>query len=173
MKITDRRSLFGLCMALATVAAAGCTVGGKSFQIDSNSRIPFFGLELRERKPKSIAPSYDSISLSPLDGPRIDTAVNSGSATSRERINGENKRPGSASVLGLPGRKTTSAISLSREPSQLQQRQASRPGNQTASNLTTPNSEAAGRAAESLSLPRTDTDPASVQTAAASTIDFQ
>jgi hypothetical protein len=39
----------------------GCTVGGRSVSIDSNSRIPFFGLELRERRRKSDGPPAHSI----------------------------------------------------------------------------------------------------------------
>lgn len=56
------RCLFTWCL-LAIMAAmqGGCTIGGKSFTMDSNSRIPFFGLELKERKPKSSAPAYQSI----------------------------------------------------------------------------------------------------------------
>jgi hypothetical protein len=46
----------------------GCAVGSRSFSIDSNSRVPFFGLELKERKPKSTAPAYQSIGRSTDDG---------------------------------------------------------------------------------------------------------
>lgn len=41
--------------------ATGCAVGGRSVSIDSNSRIPFFGLELRERQRKSSGPPVRSI----------------------------------------------------------------------------------------------------------------
>lgn len=41
--------------------AIGCAVGGRSVSIDSNSRIPFFGLELKERQRKSSGPPIHSI----------------------------------------------------------------------------------------------------------------
>lgn len=47
----------GLCCC----GAIGCTVGGRSVSIDSNSRIPFFGLELQERQRKSNGPPVRSI----------------------------------------------------------------------------------------------------------------
>lgn len=49
----------GLCCC----GAIGCAVGGRSVSIDSNSRIPFFGLELKERQRKSNAPPVHSIRL--------------------------------------------------------------------------------------------------------------
>jgi hypothetical protein len=60
---------------------SGCTIGGKSFSMDSNSRIPFFGLELKERKPKSTAPVYNSISRSASSQLRIERAVNVGNSS--------------------------------------------------------------------------------------------
>ena len=47
----------GLCCC----GAIGCAVGGRSVSIDSNSRIPFFGLELKERQRKSSGPPVHSI----------------------------------------------------------------------------------------------------------------
>lgn len=47
----------GLCCC----GAIGCAVGGRSVSIDSNSRIPFFGLELKERQRKSNGPPVHSI----------------------------------------------------------------------------------------------------------------
>ena len=47
----------GLCCS----GVIGCAVGGRSVSIDSNSRIPFFGLELQERKRKSDGPPVHSI----------------------------------------------------------------------------------------------------------------
>lgn len=79
MKTAHRRLAFLICTALTSVwPLSGCTVGGKSFSMDSNSRIPFFGLELRERKPKSSVPSYNSISRSAAIPLRIETAVGVG-----------------------------------------------------------------------------------------------
>lgn len=57
--------LFSCClMTILAALLSGCTIGGKSFTMDSNSRVPFFGLELKERKSKSAAPVYRSIARS-------------------------------------------------------------------------------------------------------------
>ena len=69
-------------VAVATLVS-GCTVGGKSFSMDSNSRAPFFGLELRERKPKSSSPNFSTISRSKTDRHRFDTAVQVGAPGSK------------------------------------------------------------------------------------------
>jgi hypothetical protein len=62
-------------MTAVVVSFSGCTVGGKSFSIDSNSRVPFFGLELQERKPKSTAPAFRSISWSGGGTPEVEVAL--------------------------------------------------------------------------------------------------
>ena len=62
-------------MSIFTGILSGCTIGGKSFSIDSNSRVPFFGLELKERKPKSSVPSYQSISQTSRDTPDVKIAL--------------------------------------------------------------------------------------------------
>ena len=68
MKVVYGRAVTLVClMSIFTGVVSGCTIGSKSFSIDSNSRVPFFGLELKERKPKSTAPSYQSISRSNRD----------------------------------------------------------------------------------------------------------
>jgi hypothetical protein len=51
----------------------GCTVGGRSVSIDSNSRIPFFGLELKERQRKSSGPPVHSIRLDQKTDTRIES----------------------------------------------------------------------------------------------------
>jgi len=58
----------GLCCC----GAIGCTVGGRSASIDSNSRIPFFGLELQERQRKSNSPPAHSIRLDHKTDARIE-----------------------------------------------------------------------------------------------------
>ncbi len=58
--------LFGL--------VCGCTIGGKSAAIDSNSRMPYFGLELKERGPKAGSGLYRSIGRSTNDNTRIDVS---------------------------------------------------------------------------------------------------
>lgn len=81
MKTARPRFAFLFCAALATIApAGGCTVGSKTFSMDSISKMPFFGLELKERKPKSAAPSYNSISQSAANAPRIEAALGIGSS---------------------------------------------------------------------------------------------
>lgn len=47
--------------SLLCCGGVGCAVGGRSVSIDSNSRIPFFGLELRERERTSSGPPVRSI----------------------------------------------------------------------------------------------------------------
>lgn len=79
MKAPRSRCVVLACLTLAlNVLASGCAIGGKSFSIDSNSRVPFFGLELKERKPKSAVPSYNSISRSNADQSRIEAALRVG-----------------------------------------------------------------------------------------------
>lgn len=91
-----------LCGLVCTfsVAASGCTMGGKSFSIDSNSRIPFFGLELKERKPKVNAPSFNSISRADADSSRIESALQIRSSTSLSLLNSRNKRQTMMSISG-------------------------------------------------------------------------
>lgn len=81
------RVAFLTTSVLVTVLVSGCAVGGKSFSMDSNSRVPFFGLELRERKPKSSGPAFSTISRSKSNSPRFDTAVKVGSQGSKMTLN--------------------------------------------------------------------------------------
>ena len=79
--------LFSLSIGVAVAAlVSGCTVGGKSFSMDSNSRAPFFGLELRERKPKSSSPNFSTISRSKTDRHRFDSAVQVGAPGSKMKM---------------------------------------------------------------------------------------
>jgi hypothetical protein len=76
MKAISVQCLMPLSLMTAVVVSfSGCTVGGKSFSIDSNSRVPFFGLELQERKPKSTAPAFRSISWSGGGTPEVEVAL--------------------------------------------------------------------------------------------------
>lgn len=67
MKVISQSRREGMLMltvwvvGLCCCGAIGCTVGGRSVSIDSNSRIPFFGLELKERQRKSSGPPIHSI----------------------------------------------------------------------------------------------------------------
>ena len=76
MKAAHVRCAFFSClMAVGTVPLNGCAVSGKTFAIDSNSRVPFFGLELQERKQKSSAPAYRSIARTSHDSARVETIL--------------------------------------------------------------------------------------------------
>ena len=85
MKVVYGHSVSMVCLvSIFSGILSGCTIGGKSFSIDSNSRVPFFGLELKERKRKSTAPSYQSISQTNRDASDVKIAfqVASGSPVS-------------------------------------------------------------------------------------------
>lgn len=62
-RVSSCRALFAIaaCVGFASCGAVGCAVNGKSVSVDSNSRIPFFGLELKERSRKSAGPPIHSI----------------------------------------------------------------------------------------------------------------
>jgi|GEM_PF-2683476 len=87
-----------ICAFIAT--ASGCTVSGKSFSMDSNSRIPFFGLELKDRKPKVNAPSFNSISRADADNPRIESALQVRSSAPLSLMKSANRRQPAISVSG-------------------------------------------------------------------------
>lgn len=93
--------VFPICAGMAlAVFSGGCAIGGKSFSIDSNSRIPFFGLELKERKPKSNAPSYNSISRSGSEASRVETALGTVSSRPIDLVAIADRRPGTAVFAG-------------------------------------------------------------------------
>ena len=117
-------------MSIFVGILSGCAVSGKSFAIDSNSRIPFFGLELQERKPKNSAPSYRSIAKTTGDTSRVNMALQLVPATP----NGASKKWGwypaaaSSSVVSVDGQEPTLVV----------------------------NPSGHGQPAESLQIPRTD-----------------
>ena len=86
-------------MTTVVVSFSGCAIGGKSFSIDSNSRVPFFGLELKERKPKSTAPAYRSISWSGSGTPEVEVALQR-TATTAVVLPKWGKKTASADVQG-------------------------------------------------------------------------
>ena len=103
------KAIRGRCACTASVIVmtvihlSGCAVGSKSFSIDSNSRIPFFGLELKERKPKSSAPAYRSIGRSIDDGNvKILLQVLPGST----RMTGTTRTSMASGATSLPGIQT-------------------------------------------------------------------
>ncbi len=62
-----------VCLGLIAFAAPGCAIGSKTMSIDSTSRMPWLGLELKGRKPKSDGPPFRSVRNENGDKSRIDT----------------------------------------------------------------------------------------------------
>jgi len=88
----------------------GCAVDGRSVSIDSNSRIPFFGLELKERQRKSDGPPVHSIRAEQKSESRLDPLGLSKKIGSLTRL-GE-KRDGkttSVAPIALPLSETNSS----------------------------------------------------------------
>lgn len=67
-----RICILWLGIGVSTVLA-GCAVGSKSMQIDSTSRMPWFGLELKERSKKSDGPAFRAVKSERDRQSRIDT----------------------------------------------------------------------------------------------------
>lgn len=156
MKTAPAQIAFLSCAILVILPLSGCTVGSKSFSMDSISRTPFFGLELRERKPRSTAPSYNSISQAAANDSRIEPALAVGFSkpmdlTSKpvDLTKAGDKRLANARVSGIvkneiPGSELTS-IPIAK-----------------------------GVGPQSIPLPRTDDRPGPVDRRASSTVvDFQ
>ena len=102
MKAASGHTTYILClMSIFSGMISGCTIGGKSFSIDSNSRVPFFGLELKERKPKSTLPSYQSISQTNRDKSDVKIALHVGP---RSPVSGLKKRDNQLSATALSDR---------------------------------------------------------------------
>ena len=84
MKAARFRFLYLLfLMSTLTQTVSGCAVGNKSFSMDSTSRMPFFGFELKERKAKNSNPSYNSISRSSEEESRVETMLQVGASKSK------------------------------------------------------------------------------------------
>lgn len=76
-----RNATLLIVMAASAVMMSGCTVGFRGFSMDSISRVPFFGFEVKEWRPKSSAPVYNSISLSDNEAARIEPAIKTQTTT--------------------------------------------------------------------------------------------
>ena len=114
MKTVRGQDALLLLMASAlAVTASGCAVGFRSFSIDSTSRTPFMGFELKERKPKSSAPVYNSISRSDDDAVRIEPALRSQSTSANSLLNLSLKNPFS---VKSPEASTTSNRKADQQP---------------------------------------------------------
>lgn len=102
MKVVGGRfTVFGLCTLVIAVQFSGCTVGAKSFSMDSVSRMPFFGLELWERKPKSSGPAFREIRRSRYDVPSIETALNSENPAKKKWNSKTGRNDGSESARAI------------------------------------------------------------------------
>ncbi len=91
-----------LLLSVAVLAASGngCAVGFKGFSMDSISKMPYFGFELKERKKTSNAPVYNSISQNELETARIEPAVRTDTTASRNFMNLGIKNPFSSKANG-------------------------------------------------------------------------
>ncbi|MEI8378835.1 MAG: hypothetical protein WCJ09_01815 [Planctomycetota bacterium] len=69
----NRLGIAVVCLGLVICVTPGCAVGSKSMSIDSTSKMPWFGLELKGRKPKSDGPAFRSVRNEKGEKPRIDT----------------------------------------------------------------------------------------------------
>ncbi|MFO1040333.1 MAG: hypothetical protein U0941_01020 [Planctomycetaceae bacterium] len=67
-----QRKIAVVCLGISLITP-GCAIGSKTMSIDSTSKMPWFGLELKGRKPKSDGPSYRSVRNENGDKSRIDT----------------------------------------------------------------------------------------------------
>ncbi|WP_010582643.1 hypothetical protein [Schlesneria paludicola] len=115
MQAARGQSAFVSCLAMGLIlVSSGCAVGGKSFAIDSNSRVPFFGLELKERKAKDKAPSYRSISQSEGGQSRFQPALQTGTSSSSRLLKQKDLRNGGLRVAAMSEDTRPSAESLIR-----------------------------------------------------------
>lgn len=146
MKAVRGRCAFLACVLSTFFVVSGCTVGSKSFSIDSNSRIPFFGLELRDRGPKSTAPVYKSISRS--------------NATSGEV------------VVAMQSNPSISAMTAKKSEPRIRAIEGGRPASPVSSKAS---AETAGAALPSLFIPltRASDKPAAKSGTASASVDFQ
>lgn len=79
----------------------GCAVGGRSVSIDSNSRVPFFGLELKERK--SSGPPIHSIRHDEKSSVRLDPLGLSRGISSITRLGEKwDRKSGPLAPVALP-----------------------------------------------------------------------
>lgn len=64
-----------ICLSVCVITLiSGCALGSKSMQMDSTSRMPWFGFEFLERKKKSDGPAFRAVRNNGLMNSRIDTA---------------------------------------------------------------------------------------------------
>ncbi len=98
--VFGRRAALLLFSAALVVPVGGCAVGWRSFSFDSTSRVPFFGFELQERKSKSSAPSYNSISRTDSVNSRIETALRMEAGSPRSLRKSDVKSLVGANVFG-------------------------------------------------------------------------
>ena len=72
--INHRWVTVGLGLGLS-IAICGCAVGSKGASIDSSSKMPWFNLELKERKKKQDGPAFRSVNLDKKGKSRIEAVA--------------------------------------------------------------------------------------------------
>lgn len=90
----DRRWKIGrICLGIClSVSLSGCAVSGRSMQLDSTSRMPWFNLELRERAKKSSGPAFKSVKSDGERKTRIDPlGLFGGKSESAEKADDQKK----------------------------------------------------------------------------------
>lgn len=97
--------LRGIIVGVLLACLAGCTVGGKSMSIDSNSRAPFFGLELKERD-RGGDKTIRSIARQQDDQPKLQTLAASAETKTNWKWwgfgSGPSESPSTAKAIALP-----------------------------------------------------------------------
>ena len=86
-----------LMVLVCWFAGIGCAIGGKSASIDSNSRVPFFGLELQERRRHEAAPNFRSIRLDQASDSRVEPIRLNSNSPSKE-VKSKDRRGQDASI---------------------------------------------------------------------------
>lgn len=100
----EKMSLLAMwVVGLCCCGVIGCAVGGRSVSIDSNSRVPFFGLELKERQRKLNGPPAHSIRSSHKTDVRIEPlGLTSGSGPVARLGEKWNRKPSPLIPISVP-----------------------------------------------------------------------
>lgn len=103
IRVPSFRTLLALSLGFVSYGAVGCAVDGKSVSIDSNSRIPFFGLELKERSRKSAGPPIHSIRADGQSDARVEPLGLVKSVASLSRLSERwDRKSSSLPTIALP-----------------------------------------------------------------------
>ena len=85
-----------------SIAQSGCVVGSKGMQIDSTSRMPWFNLELKERKKKAEGPAFRSVRSDKGAKSRVDMLGMVGGKSSQTATVETDKSLPAKSAIALP-----------------------------------------------------------------------